>query len=120
MRLFGFNRRRSNTLLLLVGQLVLIAYVFQVAAFDHWDVDVGKDVAGIADSAAHAAVHNNHCHGGPASCAEAGGGFAQVDPGDAFRLPAQRPIVSLPANLEAGAFTQAYVATIAEPPRASS
>jgi hypothetical protein len=104
----------------MVGQLVLIAYVFQVAAFDHWDVDVGRDVAGIADSTAHAAIHDNHCHGGPASCAEAGGGFAQVDPGDAFRLPAQSPIVSLSTDLEAGAPAQAYVAAIAEPPRASS
>jgi hypothetical protein len=120
MRLFGLNRRRSNTLLLLVAQLVLIAYVFQVAAFDHWDVDVGEDVAGVADSSAHAAVHGNHCHGSPASCAEAGGGFAQVDPGEAFRLPAQRPTAGFEILLEIGTPFQAYVAAIAEPPRASA
>ena len=57
MQLFGLNKRRSNSLLLAIGQLILIAYVFQVAALDHWHTDPGADVMGLAGTSAHADLH---------------------------------------------------------------
>jgi hypothetical protein len=117
MRLFGLNSRRSKTLLLAVGQLVLIAFVFQVAAFDHWDVDVGQDVAGVTGSSAHSALHGEHCHGAAAGCADAGSGFAQASPDQAIRLPAQTPTLATASVLWTESLTQTYISEIAEPPR---
>jgi hypothetical protein len=119
MRVFGLNRRRSEGLLLVIGQLILIAYVFQVAAFDHWGVDVGSDVTGILDTSAHAAVHTDHCHGAPSACADAGGGFVHISPGQAFPLPSQSPSLELPADLAVQAPAEVLVAAMPQPPRAS-
>jgi hypothetical protein len=119
MNLFGLNRRRSENLLLLVGQLVLIAYVFQVAALDHWNLDPSRDVIGVAGSSAHAAVHAEHCHGGPSSCAEAGGGFAQFSADQPIRLPQDAPTLALAADANTPAPDDIQVSILLEPPRAT-
>jgi hypothetical protein len=118
MHLLGLNRRRSETLLLAIGQLILIAYVFQVAAFDHWHTHPTTDVAGVAGSSAHAADHSEHCHGAASSCADSGGGFAQFSADQAVRLPSSTP--SLVLSTDAGILTPpgASITTLTEPPRA--
>ena len=118
MNLFGFSRRRSETLLLAIGQLILIAYVFQIAALDHWGTNV-SEVAGVVGSSEHAAAHDAHCHGAPSSCADAGGGFAQFSPDQELRLPVSTP--SLVLETDAGSFIpeDALVAILPEPPRTS-
>lgn len=118
MRLFGLNRHRSETLLLAIGQLILIAYVFQVAALDHWATNPA-DIAGIPDSSAHSALHSGHCHGAPSSCAEAGGGFAQFSADQYMRLPSSVP--SLAVGLDDGLKLpeDTFIDTIPEPPRAA-
>ena len=120
MQLFGLNRHRSESLLLIVGQLVLIAYVFQVAAFDHWHVDVGNDVAGIAGSSAHAAVHSDHCHGAASACADAGGGFAHVAPNQVIRLPSELPSLMLATQVRVHNPPEAFIAPRPEPPRSAA
>jgi hypothetical protein len=120
MHLFGLNRRRSETLLLAIGQLILIAYVFQVAALDHWHTDPGADVTGVVGSSAHAAVHSDHCHGAPSSCAETGGGFAQFAAGQLIRLPASTPRLEVVADTPAISPAEALVDLPLEPPRAAA
>ena len=119
MQLFGHNKRRSETLLLAITQLVLIAYLFQVAAFDHWGINPGTDVAGVAGSSTHQALHAGHCHGSPASCADAGGGFAQLAVDHIVRLPASLP--SLAIALDAGTSdpSEPFIRPQPEPPRAA-
>ena len=118
MQLFGLNRRRSHTLLLAIGQLVLIAYVFQVAAFDHWQVDPSTDVTGVEGTSAHAALHADHCHGGPSSCAESGGGFAQFSADQVIRLPSANPSLVLDASSASSTPIEASIRITPEPPRA--
>ena len=118
MRLFGLNRSRSETLLLAIGQLVLIAYVFQVAAFDHWHTDV-SNVTGVVDSSAHAALHADHCHGAASGCADSGGGFAHFSPDQQLRLPAATPSLVLPTDARTLVPEDALVAALPEPPRSS-
>jgi hypothetical protein len=117
MYLFGLNRHRSETLLLAIGQLILIAYVFQVAALDHWHTDPGTDVTGVIGSSAHAAVHSDHCHGAPSSCAEAGGGFAQFSADQFIRLPSSTPSLVIVADSPAIAPAEALLDLPSEPPR---
>ena len=95
MRLFGLNRRRSSTLLLAVSQLVLIAYVFQVAAIEHWHSHQDLNVEGVIGSSAHVRLHEQHCHGALASCADASAGFALDTQHEAYRTPEERPSLAL-------------------------
>jgi len=118
MQLFGLNKRRSQTLLLAIGQLVLIAYVFQVAAFDHWHADSLNDITGVDGTSAHAALHADHCHGGPSSCAESGGGFAQLSAGHVIRLPSADPSLILEADPASPTPIEASIGSTPEPPRA--
>ena len=117
MQLFGLNKRRSNSLLLAIGQLILIAYVFQVAALDHWHTDPGADVMGLAGTSAHADLHADHCHGGPSSCADAGSGFAQFSADQAVHLPSSTPSLILEADSRVSSPRQAPIAVSPEPPR---
>jgi hypothetical protein len=122
MQLFRFNRRRSETLLLMIGQLVLIAYVFQVGAFDHWGGSHtagadGFNVTGIAGTSAHRTVHDDHCHGGPAGCADAGAGFAQLAADAAVRLPSSAPSLALVAERTGTSPVEALISVLSEPPR---
>ena len=124
MQLFRINRRRSETLLLVIGQLILIAYIFQVGAFDHWGGGHaagpdGLNVTGIAGTSAHSTLHTEHCHGGPAGCADAGGGFAQLAADAALRLPSSRPSLALVAERTGSSPLDALVSALSEPPRAA-
>lgn len=123
MKLFGLNRRRSETLLLAIGQLVLIAYVFQIAAFDHWVIDHSAvnvaNVSGIAGTSAHSTDHADHCHGAASSCADSSGGFAHFSADQALRLPASNPsLVTLadPTTLQP---REAFLGALPQPPRAA-
>ena len=120
MNLFGLNRSRSQTLLIAIGQLILIAYVFQVAALDHWQTDPASDVTGIVGTSAHDALHGNHCHGGPSSCADSGGGFAQFSPDQVVRLPSSTPSLALIADSVLRAPQDAVIERTPEPPRAAA
>ena len=120
MRLFGLNRRRSETLLLAIGQLILIAYVFQVAALDHWHADPATDVTGVVGSSVHATVHGEHCHGGPASCADAGGGFAQFSADQIVRLPSSTPRLVITIDTRTAASDEALFDLPSEPPRTAA
>lgn len=111
----GLNRRRSRTAFLALAQLVLIAYVFQMAAFDHWHVDPGHDVIGVAESAAHEA----HCHGNAAGCADAGAGFVTMTRDSVDRLPLPPQPVVFDAFDPTTTPDSAYVPTPTEPPRAA-
>jgi hypothetical protein len=91
--------------------------VFQVAAFDHWDVDIASDVYGVSGTAVHDATHDGHCHGSPASCAEAGGAQAQVSADRAIRLPMQTPGVVVAVELETPLLTPALLTGLTDPPR---
>lgn len=117
MSLLGLNRRRSENLLLAIGQLVLIAYIFQVAALDHWHTDVA-DVSGVPYSSAHSALHDNHCHGAPSSCADAGGGFAQFSAEPAVRLPSSKPSLVLDTDSSTQSPQDVSLSLPPEPPRA--
>jgi hypothetical protein len=119
MRLFGLNRRRSSTLLLAISQLVLIAYVFQVAAIEHWHSHMDLNVEGVVGSSAHVRLHEEHCHGALASCADATAGFALDIGAAAFRTPDERPSLAL-AVIWSGATPEDLTSTpLTEPPQAA-
>ena len=115
MHLFGLNRRRSENLLLILGQLVLIAYVFQVAAVDHWHVDPGHDVTGIPGTSQHAV----HCHGDSSGCADSGTGATNFASDQTIKLPSQSPPHRFAMDLGASSDYFAYIAAIPEPPQAA-
>lgn len=115
MSLFGLNRRRSETLLLVIGQLVLIAYVFQVAAFDHWNPATAH-AAGTPESSAHA-LHEHHCHGDVSSCTGSGSGLAVFSPADSVRLPQVPPLLALDTDAGSLVPIAAPPVTLSEPPR---
>ena len=117
MRLFGLNRRHSRTVLLALGQLILIAYIFQVAAFDHWQGHGGLDVTGVVGTSEHAALHVDHCHGTPASCADAAAGFAHLSQDDAFASPLQAPSLDFGIDLSVPIPLQAVTLSPTEPPQ---
>lgn len=118
MNLFGLNRRRSDTLLLAFGQLILIGYLFQIVAFDHWHSDPSQ-AAGVIDSATHAA-HEDHCHGAPSSCADAGAGFAQFSSDQTPRLPSSAPSLVLLMDARTAMPPDVSLASLTEPPRAAT
>ena len=125
MQMFRLNRRRSERLLLIIGQLVLIAYVFQVGAFDHWGGSHaseagGLNVTGIPGTSVHSTVHDDHCHAGPGSCADAGGGYAQFSPDQTIRLPAGNPLLVVNARSVVLEPREAVLSMIPQPPKAAA
>jgi hypothetical protein len=124
MHLFGLSRRRSETLLLVLGQLILIAYVFQVGAFDHWGgapLDAAAfSVSGVEGTDAHTRVHGEHCHGTPSGCADAGPGFTQLSPGGTIQLPAPNPTLALETDSSVVELREALLTAIPEPPRTAA
>lgn len=57
--------RRTRFLIQWVARLALLAYIFQVGAFDHWhshEIDLTA-----------ASTHSAHCHGVASGCADGGG-----------------------------------------------
>jgi hypothetical protein len=102
--------RRLRLFLLWSARLVLLAYVFQIGAFDHWSPSP-SDVVGVMDSSAHVA----HCHGGPGSCAGDASVVASI--GEVALLPLPPSLVlaeSLPAS---SAHTSAFLSPPSQPPR---
>ena len=79
--------RKGHTFFITIAQLALVAYLFQIAAFDHWRVDPSHDVTGVTGTQNHV-IHDNHCHGGTGSCADgAGGSMAYVKFAEVVTLP---------------------------------
>jgi hypothetical protein len=104
--------RRSRTFVILVAHVALLAYFFQVGAFDHWHSDPSH-VVGVANSNAHVM----HCHGGGGGCADGATVSPVVDAEALIPLPpaafreATDPSVSVPGAVFLGSPDQ--------PPRAA-
>ena|SRR6187431_560359 len=108
--------RKGHTFFIAIAQLALVAYLFQVAAFDHWRVDPSHDITGVFGSQEHV-IHDNHCHGGGGSCADAGGGSAYVKFAEVVTLP-EPPTLSVHAvSTNAPALTGSLFETLTPPPR---
>jgi hypothetical protein len=110
--------RRGHTFFVTIAQLALVAYLFQVMAFDHWQVDPSHNVAGVEGSQAHV-IHDNHCHGSNNSCADgAGSGSAYVKFAEAVSLPAPPSLRALNVSHEAPALANSTFETLTPPPQA--
>ena len=111
--------RRGHTFFVTIAQLALVAYLFQVMAFDHWQVDPSHNVSGVEGSQAHV-IHDNHCHGTDSSCADGtGGGSAYVKFAEAVSLPAQPSPRALDVSHGAPALAGSVFETLTPPPRAA-
>jgi hypothetical protein len=111
--------RKGHTFFVAIAQLALVAYLFQVAAFDHWQVDPSHDVSGVAGSQEHV-IHDNHCHGSGGSCADgAGGGSAYVKFAEAVTLPEPPSLAGHAVTTDAPALTGSTFETLTPPPQAA-
>ena len=117
MRSMAFGRR-GHTFFVTVAQLALVAYLFQIAAFDHWQIDPSHDVTGVEGSQAHV-IHDNHCHGGGSSCADGAAASAYVKFAEAVSLPVQPALRGLDLPAESPAFTSNVFETLTPPPQAA-
>jgi hypothetical protein len=111
MRTQGFSLRTRN-FLLTFAQLALVAYMFQVAAVDHWRVDASH-VVGVEGTSQHVA----HCHG-VSTCAEHGGSGTTA-PAPVTLIPLAPPAVIERAALAEPSPTDTFVVTPHLPPRAA-
>jgi hypothetical protein len=105
----------------MVGQLVLIAYIFQIGAFDHWVGSHGVDLAhyaveGVPGSSEHV-IHDSHCHGDVSSCADAGAGFTVFAANQNIHLPPSMPSLAVTADFATTAPQEVHVGTLLDPPR---
>jgi hypothetical protein len=111
--------RRGHTFFVTIAQLALVAYLFQVMAFDHWQVDPSHAVSGVEGSQAHV-IHDNHCHGADSSCADgAGGASAYVKFAEAVSLPAQPSLRALDVSHKSPALADGVYETLTPPPQAA-
>jgi hypothetical protein len=115
MKFPGLDPRRSRALFLMLGQLVLVAYLFQVAAFDHWRVDPGRDIAGVTGSDSHV----SHCHGDAASCADAAGTIVSLAQEAVARLPVDLASLALESPASEPAPQSTILQPQSKPPRAA-
>lgn len=104
--------RRSRTLLLWLARLAFIVYVAQLAALDHWRARP-EGVQGLESSA----VHVQHCHGGPASCADGNGAGAVGLAAGAAALPLPPDPFPTAARSAAPAFLEPFLPPPDRPPR---
>jgi hypothetical protein len=101
--------RRSRLFVLWFAQLALVAYLFQLAAIDHWQADVNH-IVGLEGSASHV----QHCHGG-GDCSDASGSVTS--------LPAPLLTAVPPEPVRTGHFSadarphDAFIASFSTPPR---
>jgi hypothetical protein len=95
-----------------------VAYLFQVVAFDHWRVDPAHDVTGVTGSQEHV-IHENHCHGDGASCADSGGGMAYVKFAEVIALPLPSSVIVGELIVDAPLLTGTSAKTLTPPPRAA-
>jgi L-alanine-DL-glutamate epimerase-like enolase superfamily enzyme len=77
---------RNRRFVLWVAKLALVAYIVQIMAVDHWQVDVSH-ITGVEGTASHA----HHCHGG-GDCSSGGGGAVST----ALTTAAQTPLPPAP------------------------
>jgi hypothetical protein len=113
MRAPGLNRR-ARDFLLIMAQLALVAYLFQVLAVDHWRYDPSHTI-GIEGTQ----VHIQHCHGDVSGCTDGIGSAPTSGMGEIISLPLP-PMATLEgASVADDSPNDAFIATPSEPPRAS-
>jgi len=111
--------RRGHTFFVTIAELALVAYLFQVMAFDHWQIDPSHNVSGVEGSQAHV-IHDNHCHGAGSSCADGtGGGSGYVKFAEAVSLPVQPSLRALDVRDEAPLLANSIFETLTPPPQAA-
>ena len=109
MKAMAFSRR-IRIFLAWTARLALLAYVFQLAAADHWQ-PTAADIVGIEGSSAHAA----HCHSLTVGCAEGGGFTVWLSAlADLTSPPSPARLEALPALVVAAPELRL---TLDEPPR---
>jgi hypothetical protein len=81
-------RPRIRTFLAWTARLIIVAYVFQIVAFDHWRDP--SHLAGIEGSSRHIV----HCHGDPAGCADSSSLLSTLPAVDRLRLPPS-PLITI-------------------------
>jgi hypothetical protein len=101
--------RRSRPFVVWFAQLALVAYLFQLAAIDHWQADI-HHIVGVEGSAAHV----QHCHGG-GDCSDASGSVTSL-PGSLFTMVPPEPVRSQHTSLDASP-PDAFIASFTTPPR---
>jgi len=101
---------RLRTLVLWAARLVFVAYVFQVAAFDHWHPDI-TEVVGVQDSQ----EHTLHCHGNAGGCSDSVSAATSLPAGS--YLPAAPPAVARLSLVSDGPPLAVFLETPATPPR---
>jgi hypothetical protein len=111
MKLHGISRR-NRRYLLVVAQLVLAAYMFQIAAIDHWHEDP-THVVGVEGSSAHVL----HCHGESSHCSDSSGGFAVFVKAEIVSLPSPPSARATALGRDILFPSETFIATPSEPPR---
>jgi hypothetical protein len=104
------TRRNRRVLTFLAGHVALLGLVFQIAAFDHW----GQST----ESVEEIHLHNAHCHGAAAGCADGGGASLSVN-GVAAAEPLPPPASRAVAIASDLAPREAPTAELFHPPRAA-
>jgi hypothetical protein len=103
--------RRQRLLIQVAAHLVILAYIFQIGAFEHWHSDV-PDMVGSA-----ASDHAMHCHGNASGCSDS------VDPQitatlEGYLLPAPPEARNTPVRFSEPVPDSAFIPGIDHPPRA--
>ena len=107
----GLNQR-TRDFLLIMAQLAIIAYVFQILAVDHWFYDPYH-------SHAESQLHSQHCHGDLGGCSDGIGSAPTSAMGDIVVLPSPK-LPTLASNIDAIASPdEAFIAAPYQPPRAA-
>jgi hypothetical protein len=101
--------RRSRLFVLWFAQLALVAYLFQLAAIDHWQADVNH-VVGVEGSASHV----QHCHGG-GDCSEASGSVTSLPAPLLTTIPPE-PVRTHQTSVDDSP-RDAFIASFTTPPR---
>ncbi len=105
--------QRTRDFLLIMAQLAVIAYVFQILAVDHWFYDPYHALADAQQ------VHAQHCHGDVSGCSDGIGSAPTSAMGEIVVLPSPK-LPTLASNVDAvESPTEAFIATPYEPPRAA-
>ena len=112
MRAPGLDQR-TRDFLLLMAQLAIIAYVFQILAVDHWFYDPSH-----LFSDAHR-IHAQHCHGDLGGCSDGIGSAPIGSMGEIVTLPMPALPTMAAGHDSFQALYEAFIATPYEPPRAA-
>jgi hypothetical protein len=114
MKLPGSARRR-RAFLATIAQLALVAYLFQVAAIDHWHASPDMDIYGYEGTQTHIA----HCHGDLSSCADTVSS-PLVAGGEQIVVLPTPPIAHLTDSTSGQASAHdVFIPTPSDPPRAA-